>query len=271
VETTGEPAAIQLNPDRATINADGEDCAVITVAVTDTQGRPVPAAGNLVHFAINGPGKIIGVGNGDPSCHEPDQYAATNNIRSLALTNWRMKLVPNSQDCPEIASDFADSDWPAADVNSEQGPLAPDTSAVYREHVSIPTEALAGGAVLHVGMIDDNGWVYVNGQLAGESHDWQASPSFDVQKLLHPGENVIAVVVQNKDGSGGLNKGVNLELTNPPTAPVWQRSVFNGLAQIIVQSIRKAGDIRLTAHSDGLAETTTVIHAEPHSPRPALP
>jgi len=34
VETTGEPAAIRLKPDRAAINADGEDVSVITVAVT---------------------------------------------------------------------------------------------------------------------------------------------------------------------------------------------------------------------------------------------
>jgi hypothetical protein len=31
-------------------------------------------AGNLINFDITGPGKIIGVGNGDPSCHEPDVY-----------------------------------------------------------------------------------------------------------------------------------------------------------------------------------------------------
>jgi len=63
VETTGEPAAIQLTPDHATINADGEDVSVITVAVTDAQGRVVPVASNLVEFALEGPGKILGVGN----------------------------------------------------------------------------------------------------------------------------------------------------------------------------------------------------------------
>lgn len=74
VETTGEPTAIQLTPDRATINADGEDVAVITVFIADAQGRIVPVAGNLVNFEVTGGGKIIGVGNGDPSCHEADIY-----------------------------------------------------------------------------------------------------------------------------------------------------------------------------------------------------
>jgi beta-galactosidase len=74
VETTGAPAALQMTPDRAVIVADGKDVSVITVSVLDAQGRFVPVAGNEVRFALSGPGKIIGVGNGDPSCHEPDKY-----------------------------------------------------------------------------------------------------------------------------------------------------------------------------------------------------
>ncbi|MBM4163584.1 MAG: glycoside hydrolase family 2 protein [Lentisphaerae bacterium] len=73
VETTGAPAAIQLTPDRAVIAADGMDVSIITVAVLDRQGRLVPVADNEVRFTLSGPGKIIGVGNGDPSCHEPDK------------------------------------------------------------------------------------------------------------------------------------------------------------------------------------------------------
>ena len=36
---------------------------------------PVPAANNTITFGITGPGRIIGVGNGDPSCHEPNPVA----------------------------------------------------------------------------------------------------------------------------------------------------------------------------------------------------
>ena len=259
VETTGEPAAIQLTPDRTIINADGSDCSVVTVAVTDGQGRIVPVAGNLVHFAISGPGRIIGVGNGDPSCHEPDVYAVTYASRSIALNDWRMKLVPNAENRAEIAPDFVDSDWSAANVNSEQGQLRPNTSAVFRTHISIPADALAGSVDLHIGTIDDDGWIYVNGQLAGESHDWQSSPSFGVQKFLHAGDNVIAVVVRNIGGSGGLSKGASLETVNQSAAPAWQRSVFNGLAQVIVQSTMKGGEIKLNAEAVGLKTTSAIL------------
>ena len=33
------PAAVQLTPDRLTINADGEDLSIITVAVNDDKGK----------------------------------------------------------------------------------------------------------------------------------------------------------------------------------------------------------------------------------------
>jgi beta-galactosidase len=74
VETTGAPATIRLTSHRATIKADGEDVAVITVQANDAQGRMVPTASNTITFEIAGPGKLIGVGNGDPSSHEPDQF-----------------------------------------------------------------------------------------------------------------------------------------------------------------------------------------------------
>lgn len=82
-ETTGDAAKIILTPDRKTINADGEDVSVVNVTAVDSQGREVPDAGSLIQFRIEGKGKIIGVGNGDPSCHEPDKYLNENYSRSL--------------------------------------------------------------------------------------------------------------------------------------------------------------------------------------------
>ena len=106
---------------------------------------------------------------------------------------------------------------------------------------------------------------------AGESHDWQSSPAFDVKRLLHPGENAIAVAVANWNGAGGINKGVTLRLGEKPEMPQWKRSVFNGLAQIIVQSTKTAGEIKLTARAEGMTPSTVKIHTQPVVPRPAVP
>ena len=72
-ETTGLAAAIRLMPDRASLFADSRDVAVIAVMAVDAKGRVVPVADNEITFEVDGPGKIIGVGNGDPSSHEADR------------------------------------------------------------------------------------------------------------------------------------------------------------------------------------------------------
>lgn len=72
VETTGVPAEVVVTPYKTTILADGKDVAVLNITVLDRDGREVPDADNLIKFEVEGPGKIIGVGNGDPSSHEPD-------------------------------------------------------------------------------------------------------------------------------------------------------------------------------------------------------
>jgi beta-galactosidase len=83
-ETSGPPAKLTLRADRQKIAADGEDVAVITVGVVDDQGRGIPNASELVTFKLDGPGRLIGMGNGDPSCHEDDKPASpTEAKRSL--------------------------------------------------------------------------------------------------------------------------------------------------------------------------------------------
>lgn len=75
VETTGPPVEVVLTPYKTTMLADGKDAAVLNISVVDKEGRVVPDADNMIRFFISGPGKIIGVGNGDPSSHEPDKCA----------------------------------------------------------------------------------------------------------------------------------------------------------------------------------------------------
>jgi beta-galactosidase len=58
---------------KPTLRADGKDCAQVNVRVVDAKGLMVPTAGNMLTFAVEGSGRVIGVGNGDPSCHEPDK------------------------------------------------------------------------------------------------------------------------------------------------------------------------------------------------------
>ena len=73
VETTDQVAEVVVTPSKTTMLADGKDATVINISLVDKEGREVPTADNLIKFNIIGDAKIIGVGNGDPSCHELDK------------------------------------------------------------------------------------------------------------------------------------------------------------------------------------------------------
>jgi beta-galactosidase len=272
VETASAPAAIKLSPDRAAISADGEDLSIITVDVRDAQGRVVPVAGNLVHFEISGPGALIGVGNGDPSCHEPDFYLATTPCHSVVLSDWQFNRVDSITNRDEVRADFDDSQWGKADVAAEIGPLLAKECGVFRTRFDATSEILAStNILLNFARLADDGWIYLNGTLIGESHDGANPASFEIRPSLRQGTNVIAVVVQAKSGPGGVEKGVAMSIAGLPSPAPWQRSVFNGLAQVIVQAGKDPGKIQITASSPGLTGTTLEIPAQPATPRPAVP
>ncbi|GAA6186225.1 sugar-binding domain-containing protein [Aliiglaciecola sp. NS0011-25] len=63
--TAGEPASVNILADKKTVNANKRDVVHLEIDITDAQGNPVPEADNQLHFAIEGPGKLIGVENGD--------------------------------------------------------------------------------------------------------------------------------------------------------------------------------------------------------------
>src|SRR5699024_4339027 len=57
--------------DKKEIKADGNDLIFVTVNIKDDNGVLVPRADNLVHFQVNGGGKIVGVDNGYQASMEP--------------------------------------------------------------------------------------------------------------------------------------------------------------------------------------------------------
>jgi beta-galactosidase len=274
VATTGVPAAIRLVADRPTLHADGEDIALVTVSIVDDQGRMVPTAANPITFKLEGPGRIIGVGNGDPSSHEPDKFLAAPTVRTRALNDWRWKKVAEvyAPDLPEVANTFDDSRWEKANVCSERGPLAPDDRAVFRTRFNVTAEDLAASGIeLWFGKIDGGVAFFLNGNKVAPTGNPRAPSVYDVKALLRPGENSVAVTMANWGDTAGINKGVMLRLIDQPNSPDWRRSVFNGLAQTILQSTREPGTIKLAAYAKGLTSATTSLETHARDGRALLP
>ncbi len=108
IRTAGEPATLQLSPDRAEIKADGSDLSFITVTVADKENNPLPHAGNMINFSIEGPGTIAGVDNGSQTSMEPFKadYRKAFNGRCLVVVKagkekGTIKLTASSEGLPD--------------------------------------------------------------------------------------------------------------------------------------------------------------------------
>lgn len=72
-ETAGAARKIVIEPDVNSIIANGKDVVIMNITLLDAKGRFVPNANHRLDFTLKGPGRIIGTGNGDPSCHDPER------------------------------------------------------------------------------------------------------------------------------------------------------------------------------------------------------
>jgi beta-galactosidase len=129
-ETTGAPATIQLTADRNEINADGEDIAIVRVAVLDSAGRPVPTADNLIKFKISGDGILLGVGNGDPNCQESDNQPMRSLFNGLAQLIVRATKTPGAIVVEAYTEDFPGPKLPTMrlSITTRKVPLRPAAS-----------------------------------------------------------------------------------------------------------------------------------------------
>jgi beta-galactosidase len=80
-----------LRPDRDRLRADGADLAFVSVAVVDHNGRTVPRSHDRIHFAVEGPGDIVAVGNGDATDHEPFRVHERRVFNGLCVVVVRTK------------------------------------------------------------------------------------------------------------------------------------------------------------------------------------
>ncbi|MEH3034877.1 MAG: DUF4982 domain-containing protein [Sphingomonas adhaesiva] len=82
-DTAGAAHRIVLTADRRLLDASGDDVAILRAEIVDRAGRTVPDAGHRVRFTVAGDAAVIGVGNGDPTCLEPDRASERSAFHAL--------------------------------------------------------------------------------------------------------------------------------------------------------------------------------------------
>ena len=101
IETTKPAYKLVLKSDRQEIMADGRDVAVITVEVQDQKGRIVPDACPMLNLTLEGEGRILGVGNGDPMYLGAD-HPKEHNCKSFSIPafNGLAQVIVQSSENP---------------------------------------------------------------------------------------------------------------------------------------------------------------------------
>ncbi|MEO6279232.1 beta-galactosidase GalA [Roseateles sp.] len=261
VATTGDGTAVRLSVDRVQLRAGGGDVALVTVNVVDREGLVVPTAGHRVAFEVSGPIRLIGMGNGDPGSHEADRPAELH--RYAAATGWRHRSIARPEDAAALMATAGGTGWrdPFAWVRPEQQPA---DSAWNMVQATIKRTAPAGERqVLLLGEVAPGVQFYLDGRAVALRQE-AGMAAVDLDPTAGPEATLTAVFPTPEggtralfDGAQGGRRWATLRITTP--AAPWQRSVFNGQAQVILQSTGEPGRATLRAVSDGLAPATTEI------------
>ena len=271
VETTGDPIALKLEAQKQQFKANGEDLAIITVSTTDKKGRIVPTANNLINFEIEGPAKIIGVGNGDPTCLEPDKYI--DQITAVKIKNLKAKVVDDLENRSEAAIDFDDTEWKSPwEMRSE---IQNSKATIYSGEFEMP-EAISEAQInFFYNCIGDLQTIYINGvAISGElDKDKNERYTFKLDTgKLYSGKNKITIfatpyTVKHSWDTPNTDPGA-IQVIIP--AQSYKRSLFNGYAQVIVQMEKDPGTVKLTAKSEGLEAVDLIIKTQPAVRRAAV-
>ncbi len=256
VETTGPAAKLKLEPYRRALTADGADATMVKVSVTDAQGRVVPTADADVSFSLDGPAKIIGVGNGDPGSHEPDQFVDV--VASQPVTGWRITDATPGQD----ATAGAARPWrdPFQWYPPDERPKTPEAfilRGAFDQGAPAPGEKLS----LFLPALNPRQRVFVAGQeVTARLKPSGAGLVAALDGLnLAPGPVTVMISVPDRGeaslkalfqlGGGGSNVAFLQRIT---PAGAWRRRLFSGYAQIAIQAADAAGPVTLRATSPGL-------------------
>jgi len=246
-KTTGKPENIKLSLDKE--NVLKGNISVVTVETTDKNGLHVPTANDEISFAIKG-GKILGVGNGDPTSLESDQFI--DDIALIAINNLKEQkgtTVALRQQLPS----FSENEWTEAFKDRDYKKQAP--SYIYKGEFNLKNNSASNLVNFFYKKIGVETVVFVNGNKVEPSKE-------DAQKyilntsILKEGKNTIhiaATPLQKIKDWDVMNTDPGIIQVITP-ADSWKRKLFNGYAQIIIQKDENGKEVVLSASAKGFRE-----------------
>ncbi|MDP5200609.1 beta-galactosidase GalA [Flavobacterium sp. DG2-3] len=251
-KTTGKAENIKLSLDKE--NELKGNVSVLTVEVTDKNNLHVPTANDEITFSIKG-GKILGVGNGDPTSLESDQFI--DDIELVAITNFKEQKGTTSS-LPQQLPSYSENEWTEAFKDRDYKKQAP--SYVYKGEFDLKNNDATNIVSFFYKKIGAETVVFVNGNKVEPSKE-------DAQKyilnasILKQGKNTIhiaATPLQKVKDWDVMNTDPGIIQVITP-AESWKRKLFNGYAQIIIQKEENAKEVVLSASAKGLKSSSIVV------------
>ncbi|MBR5433212.1 MAG: DUF4982 domain-containing protein [Bacteroidales bacterium] len=241
------------------------DVAIINVSLRDEDNHVVPTAMNTIAFTIDGPGEIIGLGNGNPSSLEQEVFlpktivAPINNLQECTITN-----ISNPK---EVTVGYK-SNWIPAfsqEPDNRHWNVYEDSLKVIKGTFSIEKITSDMTVTLFAKSIVDNQSIYVNGHLlqANVARANQLDAIAIPLEYLHAGKNEYAVSGQK------FRKRYMYDEPNQEPGSVQilykeeqsKRDLFNGYAQVLVK-IKGEGCVTIKAESENLPVAKLEINKE---------
>ncbi|MBW1655812.1 beta-galactosidase GalA [Flavobacterium quisquiliarum] len=244
-KTTGKVEKIKLSLDKENV-AKG-NVSVVTVEVTDKNGLHVPTANDEIEFAIKG-GKILGVGNGNPTSLENDQFI--DNLALVSITNFQEQKGTTAV-LPQQLSNYSESEWITAFKDRDYKKQVP--SYIYRGEFELKSNSVKNTVSFFYKKIGVENVVFVNGTKVEPSTEDAQKYTFNTA-ILKEGKNTIYIVatpLQKVKDWDVMNTDPGVIQVITPAEP-WKRKLFNGYVQIIIQKEDNAKEFVLSASAKGL-------------------
>jgi len=145
-----------------------------------------------------------------------------------APTKWKFTLDGAEKGRQEkwFGPSFDDSEWKEIRIDKDGGWTSQGYGrhlglGWYRKRIRVPENLDAKHLYVHVGAVDEEAWVYVDGKMVfehttdsmklGLEHVWTSPFAVDCRELLRPGgEHTIAILVRNGYGAGGIYLPIHL-------------------------------------------------------------
>ncbi|MEN2488279.1 beta-galactosidase GalA [Flavobacterium sp. B11] len=251
-KTTGKSENIKLSLDKE--NVLKGNVSVLTVETTDKNGLHVPTANDEIMFSIKG-GKILGVGNGDPTSLESDQFI--DDIALVAINNFK-EQKGTSASLPQQLSDYPESEWKEAFKDRDYKKQAP--SYIYKGEFDLKSNSGSSIVSFFYKKIGVETVVFVNGKKIEPSAEDAQKYIFDTA-ILKQGKNTIyiaATPLQKVKDWDVMNTDPGIIQVVTPAEP-WKRKLFNGYAQIIIQKDENVKEVVLSASGKGLRAVSLVV------------